>query len=146
MNKKMIYKYIAASLGFLFLTCSAYATACTPVLVLIRHAEDAKGKLDIYGQLHQKAYAPVFAGVKNKLDVLLNEEICPFTKVISLYIQPIRQLQQFKQLKILINHYPLTIQIKTIEEGQPPSLVGIPLLASDESTLLIMNRQTIWAD
>ncbi|HSW69231.1 MAG TPA: hypothetical protein VLI69_03600 [Gammaproteobacteria bacterium] len=120
------------SLAILLPASHAYA-ACTPVLAVIRHAEDANGTLDKYGNLHAKAYSSLFVNVKNKLDEYLGEDICLFTKILSL-----------QTTNPELTAAPIAKEAHLTVQTNPK--VFLPALDKDSSTLLVLNRQTIWGN
>ncbi len=133
--KKNLFKIFAACFA-LFIVFSSSAFACTPVLVMIRHAEDqdnpnGTSSLDKYGEAHSKAYVPLFTGIKNKLDELIGVDVCPFTKITSLYTP---------NPKATVKSTAAAANISVKDE---PNFV-LPILDKDASTLLVLNRQTIW--
>jgi len=131
-----LLKFFAVCLAS-FMVFSSSTYACTSVLVLVRHAEDhldkSKTGLDPYGEFHAKAYIPLFVGIKNKLDELLNEEICPFTQIISLNTSAPEQTAA-----------PTANQANLIAKNV--SDVVLPKLEKDTSALLVLNRQAIWGN
>lgn len=129
---KSSLKMFAACLVTMMFSLSVYAE-CTPVLVLIRHAEDYTKKvgLDEFGVLHAQAYANLFSedlsGVK-----FTNENLCPIKTILS-----------FEHAEPQATVAPTAAKI-----GINVDNYVFPVVLTDPqgSTLLVLNRQTMWGD
>ncbi|MCC2644574.1 MAG: hypothetical protein K0R94_352 [Burkholderiales bacterium] len=144
MNKKRIYKVLAAFLIFGTFTSVAYA--CTPALVIIRHAEDdpygrkqpgREDTLNIQGDHHASAYAHLLDSLWNadyagfgQLAKMSN--ICPFQTIYGYYTS-----NPYKTAALIQSKLPANFKTSW-------NLNDMPKLEPAKSTLLVLNRTIMW--
>ncbi|MCE3269304.1 MAG: hypothetical protein K0R49_1556, partial [Burkholderiales bacterium] len=116
-----------------------------PVLVVVRHAEDNNSGLDEHGWAHAAAYGHLFKlfASTDKYprlnDLMNNGTLCPFKSIVSYYTGKPKQTAESIRDNLDLSGYEIW------GSDSKPN-INIPERKAGISTILIMNRQSLWGE